>query len=298
MEFSVIKKLKKLNINFYLSITKNDKSYIIDKSFGEEAKTIKNQVENFTNTFESNFGEQENRNFKRNLASLYIKKNTDLTHPDATGEYSVLKNTIFIKKNVGLTLYHELFHTAANINENSGFERQENNLVYYRGINEGYTDLMTSKYFDDGKSRPGYFAETTICAMLDEIVGKDIMEKLYLNSNVEGLLNELYKYFGDDKALELLEILDSIYDEFDCENYNAEKVDKLLKQAYIYLCEAYITKMRLEYKNNRLSITTAKLMALNFMDNWDAIISFDGHEYNLTTDSIKEKIIKNNIHTI
>ena len=299
MQFNFIKKFKIANINSVFNLINNDKLYIIDKNFGEEAEIIKEELEHFTDIFANQFGETENKIYKRNLASLYIAKANDLTHPYSTGEYSIDKNTIFIKKNVGLTLYHELFHVASTKNGNSGFERQENGLVYYRGINEGYTDLMTSKYFNNGERLLGYYAASTICAMLNDIVGREKMEKLYLNSNIKGLLNELYKYFGEDKAIDLLDILDSIYEEYETENYSSKKLDELFKQAYIYLCEAYITKMYLEYKNNRLNIETAKLMALNFIDKWDQTIPFDGHDYNLTTDSIKEKIIiKNNIYAI
>ena len=293
-----MKKLKNFNIKFFISITKTDNYYVIDRSFGEKSLEIKNQIKKFGDTLANNFDESETENFRRNLASLYIEKKEDLTHPNATGEYSVLKNIIYIRNNVGLTLYHELFHMAASKDEESGFERYVNGTIYNRGLNEGCTDLLTYKYFDDKETAPGYFIETALCAMLDDLFGEGKLEKYYLNCDIDGFMNELCKYLEEGKAFDLLDIIDTLYDQFDCGDYDPNTIDESLKQAYIYLTEAYINKMHLEYKNDRLSKTTAKLMALNFMDKWDGTITYDGNNYDLTNDNIKNDIAKKKIYTI
>ena len=142
--------------------------------------------------------------FYQNINSLIVKDNIDslddlLNLTDTLGIYYNQDNSIKLyKKNKRATLYHELFHMASSyVNNNnmfSGFSYSNQNndsRDFGDGLNEGYTDLLTKRYFGNVEVfESDYDFEILIASFIEEIVGKDVMEKLYLTADFQGLNDE------------------------------------------------------------------------------------------------------------
>ena len=127
---------------------------------------------------------------------LYNKKNA--------GEYISNKNQVLIKDE--RVIYHELFHLAsANTDEYVGF-RQPTGIG--RAINEGYTDLITERYFKDKMGYIGYPTEMAIVKEIENIVGEEKMRKLYFKTDLLGLIEELKKYVPEEDVLSFINGLD------------------------------------------------------------------------------------------
>lgn len=90
-------------------------------------------------------------------------------------------------------IFHELFHAATSSKQNrvlySGFSQNQTRKRIGIGINEGYTSLMTNRYFDSNES--GYQLYTYIMELVEEEIGQNKLEKLYSEMNLVGLLDEI-----------------------------------------------------------------------------------------------------------
>ena len=270
--------------------------YIIDKNFDNDYNDVYSKVERFKALIERTFDNEAKRNFKRNISTLYIKKENKLQNEKANAEYSADSNTIFIKRDSGLTIYHELWH-AASASEVGyiGFEKNRK----YRGLNEGYTDLMTKRYFDDGTHVPHYKIEFYFCLMIESIISKSIMERLYLKADVDSLINEFSKYLDHEKVIKVFELLDIICNEaFGGKDISSKDAKHAIKQLYIYLVEAFAKKTYIEYRENKITKELASKLIKNFLDKWEITVIGYGEDINFTNDKIKAKLIKNNLYNI
>lgn len=62
---------------------------------------------------------------------------------------------------------------------------------YGRFLDEGYTEYLNSKYF---KSTECYKINKIFLKTLSIIIGEELMEQMYFNADLKGLINELMKY--------------------------------------------------------------------------------------------------------
>lgn len=174
--------------------------------------------------------------FYQNINSLIVKDNIDslddlLNLTDTLGIYYNQDNSIKLyKKNKRATLYHELFHMASSYVDNnnmfSGFSysnQNDDSKDFGDGLNEGYTDLLTKRYFGNVEVfESDYDFEILIASFIEEIVGKDVMEKLYLTADFQGLMGILKRYAYEDEIRIFIKDLDFVL------KYNDE--DKLNKK--------------------------------------------------------------------
>ena len=138
-----------------------------------------------------------------------------------------------IKNDASLTPYHELFHlTTTRIEDNDvvriGFQYDD----FAKSLNEGYTELMTKRYFgsSDDKDFDAYPHFTWFAQMIEEIIGRDKMEDLYLSSNIEGLILELEKYYPRKKIIELFKAMDRLFNkEEELFEYQKQIIEKKQK---------------------------------------------------------------------
>ena len=82
-----------------------------------------------------------------------------------------------------------------NNNMFSGFSysnQNDDSKDFGDGLNEGYTDLLTKRYFGNVEvCESDYDFEILIASFIEEIVEKDVMEKLYLTADFQGLMGIL-----------------------------------------------------------------------------------------------------------
>lgn len=204
-------KLKRNNICNIKSVEEINRPEILNKDDYdfESARVLtgkfRKKVTRFKETLDENFPPELLGNFYKNIGTArIIIGNPGKGH---SGVYKNLFNKIVIRdgNQNRKTIYHELFHLAStNGNKKylSGFRYAtfDKSIDIGEGINEGYTELLASTYFKDyGIS---YKFQTMVASKLNELVGKETMEKLYFTADLRGLMEELQKYvdFEDVKG--------------------------------------------------------------------------------------------------
>lgn len=196
---------------------KNDKRYL---DFNEE-------LNRFIFTIKSNFRKEDLDNFRKNIRSLQVYGvyfqlgdfAPNFEFGTFLGRYDMLANSVTIdlrRDREKSSIYHELLHMASTRRDRiriaSGFHYYKTDKVSYgRGLNEGYTELLTQRYFYNKDYDLSLYQNAYIYAsLLERIVGKEKMESLYLNADINGLVHELEKYDSYDNILHFINELDYI----------------------------------------------------------------------------------------
>lgn len=202
------------------------------------------------------------------------------------GYYDIEHNDmIFEEDNYLISIYHELFHMASSVEADniyySGFSQSSCTYIFGDGLNEGYTQLLTERYFGDIEDvRGSYKYEVFIAGKLEKIIGKSKMYKLYLGANLHGLIEELQEYTSNEEIIKFISCLDytNIYTEFN-------KVRRLLetnmfiqkvKEINSFLVKVYLIKLK-------------KDVADGILSNDDMIIEFGEYINSLLNDFSSKK---------
>ena len=232
---------------------------------------FRDAVNEFVKVLNESFSPNDLTNFYNNIASLKISFRSffRLVYYDLimkskiSASYLALDNKILIGDNNFLdTIYHELFHMASAVIKGdivfSGFKQANTNYknvsVFGYGLNEGYTQLLSERYFklNDDVINP-YYYEVHLAYHLEQIVGKDKMESLYLNANLLGLIMELEKYAKEDNILKFLSYFDYILTNSHRENTSIQKLHEALVYVNKFLVYTYASKLKKDYENELLS---------------------------------------------
>lgn len=220
---------------------------------------IKKIVSNFSNTMEEKFETDELINFHNNInqIDIILKSEKELK---ASGAYNEVENEIYYSDISALN--HELFHMS------SSTHNKENNLYYcgftqsdYKkwtigcGINEGYTELITARYFGNDNNN-GYEYETFIAKCLEKIVGQKEMERLYLTANLMGLIENLKQYSTEEDILKFIGSLDYLHTEFSLIYGGIIKnndIEPCLENIFGFLLKSYTLKLENELKSGTIT---------------------------------------------
>ena len=237
-------------------------------------KDFKSYITKFVQTLIDKNANFDFRILKKNINDLNIVvlNNNEM---DSGGKYSWHNNVIYIREDelstIENTIFHELFHMASynRFKACGGFQ----DFLLYKGINEGYTQLLSEKYFSVKTN--DYLVEKTIAKLLESIIDSSLMEKFYSTANPQGLLNEISKYNGNDldKARFLLKKID------DCQKIlnlpsrefkeKTEECCMIVKSIMIDLIEMFINKLKNENINSDIE---------EFFSNIITTIRFNGEE--------------------
>lgn len=202
-------------------------------------------------------------NLEDNIEKLKIRECLSYSKflDGAVATYSPDDNLIKLKMKYRSTIYHELMHTSSSyIAEDgtvmSGF-RQFMALVkdIGRGLNEGYTELLTERYFFDQCDLDTYGILVCFAKDIESIVGKEQMEKLYFSASLYGLKEEIIKYTTEEEFIQFLEDLDWLY-----YNENGEGLELITRFQrmgnFVYL--TYIKKCRRLLNIGQISMEECK----------------------------------------
>lgn len=245
----------------------------------------------FANVILSKFHYVNLTNFYNNLNEIRIdlydlRTKNKYFHRGIFGYYDVKKNAIKLDEDyVSVIIFHELFHMASSVylngNYYSGF-RQYSSDDYTsigKGLNEGYTQLLTERYFghndDFGKV---YEYETFIAGKLEEIVGKFKMQELYLSANLYGLIKELNRYVSYEEIINFIRCLDFLNNNLNNKTTLIFRMDTIVKRIKIinsFLVKAYLIKLKKEE-------------AYNILSNDNMVIKFDRYIDSLLNDYYNE----------
>ena len=133
-------------------------------------------------------------------------------------------------------LPHELFHVASSMVHNGtifcGFRQTNSKENIAEGLNEGYTELLTKRYF----SVPikAYKDEIIISSLIEELVGQSFMEKCYFKMDLLSLLESLSTYSNLDETKNFL---------IEMDYYSAFKKEEHLDNILLFLINSNRNKL-------------------------------------------------------
>lgn len=198
------------------------------------------------------------------LVTLKIKKHSN-------SDYLIRKNKIRLKKKKDI--YHELFHvfTLYKMDSNhifSGFNQY--GLLYdiANSFDEGYTDLLSERYFDDEIL---YMIEANIVSKVELMLGKEKMRSMYTANDLMGLIKFLSKHSSKQEAIGFITMMDKL-DNYDYESKEAINLMNILSN---YLVNVYLNFLAENYSlgiidnadvNNELSKFKDKFVKYAFND--------------------------------
>lgn len=181
-------------------------------------------VKEFKNIVIKNINPSNLTNFYNNINNLTITTaNYDLLKKlfgkNLSATYNTKTNKIKLNSNgqENESIFHELFHMSSAVFKNNslyaGFKQKIFNSKFEigTGINEGYTQLLTERYFSDKpNTKYSYPYEKDIALQLEKIIGEDKMQKFYFNANLLGLINELEKFASRQDVFDFIANMDFI----------------------------------------------------------------------------------------
>lgn len=292
LSFSTITKYSEKKINkkkllfdktFKISKTPN----ILREQNIKNKNHFKRKFNIYINTFYNTL-EKENINtdlFLKNLQTLLIEEKEnfkDLIYipPKVNGFYDFDENKIVVLEDHILTsIYHELLHCASSkkVEDGSicGFSKKTNKINIGRGLNEGYTILLEERYFGNIYNQTAYTLEKHIASMLEKIIGKDIMTKLYFDASLQKLIKVMGCFSKEDDIYEFLINIDKV---------NSKKnIEENLNRIAKFLLKYYFNKME-NLRNNNL-ITNNQFIDFvgNFAKKLATDLNVKGEKYTFIT---------------
>ena len=206
--------------------------------------SLKPYIEYFVDTLEANYDSDMLSIMYNNLNSLIVfeKDSQYAKKKHLEGTYNSRRNSIIIfNNNIGITLYHELLHMASTIFKNgviyTGFHQRTyfgKNEDIGKGLNEGYTELLTQRLFSNEDDRIGYYFERFVASYVEELVGEDKMASLFFKGNLKGLIEELTAYNSEENVIFFIKCLD-----YFCRNWRDKSCHKNNDTAITY-CQYFI----------------------------------------------------------
>ena len=241
-------------------------------------------------------------NFKRNLSTLAlrnIEEAEELNVYDAEAIYDYFDNEIFCDEDVTVrTLVHELLHMASTYyGENAksvrfcGFTQEKLGNQIGVGLTEGYTELLSKRYFNEKEYMigvtDGYIVEMSIVESLEKIVEKDKLTNLYFNADLKGLISELKKYNDLENILKFIRSIDTITTDLMLKktNLSNRKYNECIKSCVEFLIESYINKLKQQMFNHEIDYKVFETNLYSFVENVNKI------KYVFNGKNVSEKFI-------
>lgn len=260
-KFKLVKKLPNINFaKFNANIRANNESKIRFSEF----------ISLFDYVIRNNFPEELLHNYYDNMDDFGIYCTCfqlgDYTKKDEyAGRYNTLENIICINikdENQVKSIYHELFHLASTNRMQidriaTGFSSYQYGQTIGSKLNEGYTDLMALRYFGSVGFVPAYITVLPYVNVLEQVVGKNKMEALYLTANPGELVRELSKYDSVENIMYFINNLDYVNDLKESYIDNEQR----LRNTSIMLVQWYVRKLILNGENLTDSFVKNKIRA-------------------------------------
>lgn len=227
-------------------------------------------LKHFVEVMTKNFPDHDLTNLYNNINTLAISDKKNIIQKiiqkrEVVGVYETKKNKIIVYENSKpTTIFHELLHMASSTHKDdiiySGFRQASiklNGTSIGRGINEGYTELLCSRYFHkDEELSYSYIYETFVAEKLEQIVGQEKMMSLYLNANLLGLINELKHYTTEEDIMKFISSTDFIIKHLGDKKlklFEKNMITNSLQNINKFIIETYIKKLSLEYQQHKIT---------------------------------------------
>lgn len=263
----------------------------------------------FANVLINNFPKDDLINFYNNINDLKTKskkfsiQNLILSSKTA-GQYNPRKNEITIDDDTAeSTIYHELFHMASSSSKDgirySGFHQTPLKLgttPLGKGLNEGYTELLSRRYFTyDSPIIDAYKYQVFISEKIEQIIGKEKMQSLYLNSNLKGLIDELKQYVSEEEIMKFISNTDFLIDHMNDKKlklFEKNMISNCLKNINRFVIICYSKKLQQQVKDGEISSNEEILQKLaEYISSLASNIKIHNHKYEaMTAEDIQESL--------
>lgn len=250
-------------------------TYQIDKQKEElDMKRIRNLpygsiIAEFATKLTKTYPNLDLRNFYNNIKDLRVKESILVKTADSSAVYFLERNMIIVNSNLNSeyareVLFHELVHMASSSIKNgiayTGF-LQNKNKAFNRGLNEGYTQVITDRLGCKKAENEPYWREVEIALNVEKIVGKEKMEELYFKGDLKGLVNELSQYSSEEEVIKFLMKIDFIHKHVtnDKSLPSSSKTEMLrynYREIYKFLLQTYAKKIKKEYEEKQINKET------------------------------------------
>ena len=219
------------NIEDKQEITVNIDELTIDEKY-------KSYIKEFVKKTSTNFNF---RNPNEKLKTLDLKQKTilqTLLFPTSEASYDIFNNKIYAGKRIEDSIYHELFHAFTTYKENifsiySGFNYINIYADIARRLSEGYTAVLTNRYFDIDDA---YMIEANIARKTELILGEKNMQDFYASNNLYAIIKFLSKFSSEEEAIAFISSIDklSIY------RNNIKRSIQIMNILSNYLVDVYL----------------------------------------------------------
>lgn len=198
-------------------------------------------LKHFIKKTNANFNFRNSNEILRTLKINKLKKSKSKKY-GATGYYNFYNNKIKIY--IIDTIYHKLFHafTYHKTAENyfCGFNQGNDHLDIANSLDEGYTDLLTKRYFG---IEINYMLEANIVSKIELMLGKEKMQSMYTSNDLMGLIEFLAKHSSKEYAIGFIRQMDKL-DNYD---YESKEAINLLSILSNYLVDVYLNFLAENY---------------------------------------------------
>lgn len=234
-------------------------------------------------------------------ATKNFKLSNYISRKNIAGQYIAEENKIELSdKKYELTIDHELFHASSTIVDlitgiiYTGFSQIINESKYIGvGLNEGYTQHLTEKYFGKKKKiLTAYAYEVNVAEAIELIVGEKQMQSLYFNANLYKLIDILKQYNTEEKIYDFITSLDLV-NKYVRQNINSFKAAQIIINTLIdinwFLLETFINKIIYENsdrKDYKILISENKESLKNFVSMLPQKIKFKKRSFRLLDEDI------------
>ncbi|MDD2496068.1 MAG: hypothetical protein PHE29_12850 [Tissierellia bacterium] len=239
-----------------------------------------------------NVSEENLKILYSNLKTAKFKKSRLLLLLGFSGYYYGNKNTL--KYAMDASFGHELLHLSSAMYDHinniglSGFRQFKGSTSIGTGINEGYTELLASRFFRKNKKPRAYHLQVKIAKLIESLFDDPKeLEKLYFNCDLPGLIHHLEKYSTRNDIMKLILDIDKI---------NSHSVlfgpmpTLLFVKTQLKLRELYMTKNKNQEQLNPFGIlpgenTFVRDLANNkeFKLNYNLFVSSNNHNISRRT---------------
>lgn len=150
----------------------------------------------------------------RNIKNVTLKKQSPITPSFYSGLYNSQQNKItYLNKTA---LGHEILHMASAYYDKEtnisyvGFKQSKDKVYIGQGLNEGYTELLNARIYNNNKIS-AYYKEAKIAKLLEFFFDDPKeMEAFYFNHNLPGLIHHLEQYTSRENIVKILLDIDQI----------------------------------------------------------------------------------------
>ncbi len=255
---------------------------IIEKSIGYYVKTSKvfegaeydsirlnNMVNNFYYTLDNKIEDSNLNLLKYNIGNLKIEnkkiKPFSLSNIFVRGDYNTYSNTIRLNDMTDVTTFnHEMLHMATSFYDSgneiayTGFCQEKRRYALGYSINEGYTELQNLRIFYDEDNDAEYEYDMIIAFLIERIVGRTKMERLFFNADLLGLAKELIRYYEGREAVKFITYLDDFHDiRYYIKLVKKENIIAKLDFINSFLIRTYTEKLKGEVDSGKIDMNTA-----------------------------------------